>query len=346
MVGTATTGRLPGRALRPDGRRPLGAPGAVPHRGSQPGRARAALRLIEELVKWENINNEDRAGSGPGRDPQVRPAGRPAPRAGPLRRRRIDPAGGAAPGPGSPRQRPQPGGRADQQGPDRDPAQVRRSAAGQPGRPRAHRWCTLWKGAAGLAEDVRYYGQWMRDEAEQRIGHLYPKVKLPAEQGGGEATVIAWLWARTVKCPNPACGAQMPLVRSFWLSKKKGKQAWMEPVVDRTHNVPVAHFDARTGIPQSIPKDSIEAGSAFLKDNGRKVQATFKCLCCDVGVAKGEYIDSEANEGRLGAMPLAIVAEGKRRAYICGFSKRTCSNSPAACSKVSERTPFTQDDVS
>ena len=80
-----------------------------------------------------------------------------------------------------------------------------------------------WKGAAGLAEDVRRYGAWMRDEAERRIGHLYPKVRLPKEQGGGEATVIAWLWARTVTCPNPACGAQMPLVQSFALSTKKGQ---------------------------------------------------------------------------------------------------------------------------
>src|SRR5579859_6408265 len=87
-----------------------------------------------------------------------------------------------------------------------------------------------WKGAEGLAEDVRYYGQWMRDEAFKRIGHLYPKVRLPKEQGGGEATVIAWLWARTVICPNPACGARMPLVRSFALSTKKGKEAWVEPL--------------------------------------------------------------------------------------------------------------------
>ncbi len=83
-----------------------------------------------------------------------------------------------------------------------------------------------WKGAAGLAEDIRYYGQWMRDEAEKRIGHLYPKVKLPKEHGGGEATVIAWLWARTVASPNPAAkGAHVPLVRSFWLSTKAGKKS-------------------------------------------------------------------------------------------------------------------------
>src|SRR5713226_2276445 len=67
-----------------------------------------------------------------------------------------------------------------------------------------------WRGAQGLAEDVRYYGRWMRDEAERRIGHLYPKVRLPKEHGGGEATVIAWLWARTVGCPSPACGTEMP----------------------------------------------------------------------------------------------------------------------------------------
>ena len=79
-----------------------------------------------------------------------------------------------------------------------------------------------WQGAQGLAADVRYYGEWMRERAWERIGHLYPL-------GPNGETVIAWLWARTVKCPNPACGAQMPLVRSFWLSKKKGKEAWVEP---------------------------------------------------------------------------------------------------------------------
>ena len=83
-----------------------------------------------------------------------------------------------------------------------------------------------WKGAAGLAEDVRYYGEWMKQEAYKRIGHLYPKAKL---SDGSEATVIAWIWARTVKCPNPACGCEMPLVRSFTLSKKKGKEAYIEP---------------------------------------------------------------------------------------------------------------------
>lgn len=82
-----------------------------------------------------------------------------------------------------------------------------------------------WKGAQGLAEDVRYYGQWMRDEAERRIGHLYPKAKLP---DGSEATVIAWLWARTVRSPDPAAkGAMVPLVSSFMVSNKEGKKTWV-----------------------------------------------------------------------------------------------------------------------
>ncbi len=86
----------------------------------------------------------------------------------------------------------------------------------------------IWPGATGLAEDVRRYGQWMRDEAEKRIGHLYPKVKV----GGIKATVIAWIWARTVICPNPACGGTMPLVRSFWLGKKRGKERYVVPIPD------------------------------------------------------------------------------------------------------------------
>ena len=86
-----------------------------------------------------------------------------------------------------------------------------------------------WRGASGLANDIRYYGAWMREEAFKRIGHLYPKVKLP---DGSNATVIAWLWARTIPCPNPACGVQMPLLKTFQLSKKKNNEHWIKPVVD------------------------------------------------------------------------------------------------------------------
>lgn len=166
-----------------------------------------------------------------------------------------------------------------------------------------------WKGAQGLAEDIRYYGKWMRDEAEKRIGHLYPKVKLPAEHGGGEASVIAWLWARTVSSPNPACnGVHVPLVRSFWLSKKKGKEAWVEPVVDRERNT--YRFEVRTGKPTAEKKKEIDAGTKL----GRG--AKFRCLLSGDPIAE-VHVKTEAKAGRMQERLMAIVAEGKRgRVYL------------------------------
>ncbi len=167
-----------------------------------------------------------------------------------------------------------------------------------------------WKGAKGLAEDVRYYGKWMRDEAEKRIGYLYPKVKLTKEMAAGrddlmalvgqQLTVIAWLWARTVKCPNPACGAQMPLVRSFWLSTKKGKPAWVQPVVDQ--NAKTVRFEISTG--SGHPRESTVDRRGAL------------CLSCSSPVPF-DVIRQEAREGRLGVQLMAIVAEGPRgRLYL------------------------------
>jgi len=153
-----------------------------------------------------------------------------------------------------------------------------------------------WTGARGLAEDVRYYGAWMRDEAQKRIGHLYPKVTLPREYGGGEATVIAWLWARTVTCPNPACRAQMPLVRSFWLSTKPGKKAWVQPVVDRAAKTVAFEVCSGQGEP---PEGTVKNRSAA-------------CLICG-SVSPLPYIRAEAQAGRMSAVPLAIVAEAQRR---------------------------------
>ena len=153
------------------------------------------------------------------------------------------------------------------------------------------------KGAAGLAEDVRYYGEWMKQEAYKRIGHLYPKVKVPQAQGGGEATVIAWIWARTVKCPNPACGCEMPLVRSFTLSKKKANEAFVEPTfVDDGFS-----YSVRTG-------KHPEVGTVNRKG------AT--CLHCGTGVGF-PYIRDESCAGHMGAVLLAVVAEGRNgRLYV------------------------------
>ncbi len=159
-----------------------------------------------------------------------------------------------------------------------------------------------WYGAQGLAADVRYYGAWMREQAFKTIGHLYPKVTLPQEYGGGEATVIAWLWARTVKCPNPGCGAQMPLVNSFKLSTKKGKQAWVEPVIDKTHQPPRVSFAVKTG--EGTPRE------------GTVNRRGAMCVCCNTPVPF-DHIRQEGKAGRMKAQLMAIVAEGqKQRLYI------------------------------
>lgn len=161
---------------------------------------------------------------------------------------------------------------------------------------------TGWQRAQGLAADVQYYGEWMKREAFRRIGHLYPKVKVPHELGGGEATVIAWIWARTVKCPNPACGCEMPLASTFVLSKKKGNEAWIE-----------AKFDGK--------KNRIEYIIHHGKNNncdGPKLArgAQFKCIVCSESIT-ANYIKNEAQNGRMKAQLIATVAEGHRgRTYI------------------------------
>lgn len=165
----------------------------------------------------------------------------------------------------------------------------------------------VWRGAEGLAEDIRYYGQWMRDEAEKRIGHLYPKVKLPKEQGSAEASVIAWLWARTVASPNPvARGAHVPLISSFWLSKKGEKKIWVEPVVEQ--NTMTYSFKVEAGTP--IDETIIKLGTKIARG------ANFRCILTGSPI-EGEHIKSEGRAGRMGSRLMAIVAEGKRgRIYL------------------------------
>lgn len=173
-----------------------------------------------------------------------------------------------------------------------------------------------WSRAQGLAEDVRYYGEWMKQEAFQRIGHLYPKVKVPHEQGGGEATVIAWIWARTVKCPNPACGCEMPLASSFVLSKKKGKEAWIEPQFD--YEAKKITYKVRLGkgkVPEA-PKTA----------RGAK----FKCIMCGE-TTTDDYIKQESVNGRMGSVLMGIVAEGKHgRLYVSPTEEHVLA---AQCSK-------------
>jgi putative DNA methylase len=162
-----------------------------------------------------------------------------------------------------------------------------------------------WKGAQGLADDVRYYGRWMRAEAEKKIGHLYPKAKL---KDGKEATVIAWLWARTVPSPDPrAKGAHVPLASSFVLSAKAGREVIVKPVVDRTK------MEWRFEIEDKPSAEALKAAR-----NGTKAARGANFTCLLTGAAIGDtHIKAEFNAGRASASLLAIVAEGKRgRIYL------------------------------
>ena len=172
-----------------------------------------------------------------------------------------------------------------------------------------------WTGAQGLAEDVRYYGQWMRDEAERRIGHLYPKVEVAEEMvaerpdleryKGRKLTVIAWLWARTVKSPNPAfADVEVPLVSTFMLSTKKGKEAYVEPVIEDQ--------GYRFAVKVGKPPDSAAAKAGTSAGKRR----AFQCLMSGTPITYG-YIREEGKAGRMGARLMAIVAEGNRgRVYL------------------------------
>ena len=165
--------------------------------------------------------------------------------------------------------------------------------AGQPPVfPGASEGAHSWPGTTGLTEDVRRYGQWMRDQADSRIGHLYPK----ARSGASDVRVIAWLWARTVTCPNPACAGTMPLVRSFWLGMKRGRERYIEPVADGNR----VRFEIRG--PEGAPRE------------GTVSRTGATCVLCGTPVPL-DYIREEGRAGRLSAQMMAIVAEGPRQRY-------------------------------
>ena len=172
-------------------------------------------------------------------------------------------------------------------------------------------WQKEWNGAEGLAEDVRYYGMWMRNEAVNRIGHLYPNIRITSSmlrqrndllkggfKEGDDLTIIAWIWARTIKCPNPACGAEMPLLNSLSLSTKRGNQIWLEPETNKNSIPPRINFQIKTG--QSGPISSPKVGRG----------AQFRCLACDQ-IASEESLRTEFKAKRNGFQLVAIVADSR-----------------------------------
>lgn len=172
-----------------------------------------------------------------------------------------------------------------------------------------------WGGAKGLAEDVRRYGHWMREEAFKRIGHLYPRVEITAEMVlerpdlkpllGKKLNIIAWVWARTVKSPNPAFGhVDVPLATTFMLSTKEGKEAYIEPLIEDF----CYRFTVKIGKPKH--PEAVKMGTSAGRWNA------FRCLMSNVPISY-EYIRGEGTAGRIESRLMAVVAEGIRgRVYI------------------------------
>lgn len=158
-------------------------------------------------------------------------------------------------------------------------------------------------GAWGLAEDVRYYGDVIRKQAMEKIGHLYPQITLPKEYGEKKANVIAWRWAKTIQCPNPACGARTPLVRSFWLCRKKPNYIHIKPhIIGKSLNFYIKY----TG---DAEKETTSAKGA-------------RCLFCEQPISKAKVRESAIEHG-ITDIPLAIVADtGRGRIYLSCESER------------------------
>ncbi|HPY63802.1 MAG TPA: DUF1156 domain-containing protein [Bacillota bacterium] len=263
---------------------PSSSPEEFPTEEEQNKERQRLFRILEQLVKWENSNNEkvlEEAKAEIMKSTNGNPPALLDPFAGggaiPLEAQRLGLEAYAS---------------------DLNPVAVMINKAmieippkfaGQPPiNPESHRQRrVMWNGTQGLAEDVRYYGEWMKQRAWERIGHLYPKVK---DETGEEHTVIAWIWARTVKCSNPACGCEMPLVNRFELSRKKGREAYVQPIIEGKN----IRYVVKHG--KNAPKSP---------KTGR---AQFRCICCEQ-VATGDYIRSEFTAKRSGAQLIAIVAE-------------------------------------
>jgi putative DNA methylase len=164
-----------------------------------------------------------------------------------------------------------------------------------------------WKGASGIAEDIRWYGEWVRQRAAKKLEKLYPK-GLKGEQ------IVAWLWARTIKCPNPACGAEMPLVKTFVLASKGTEKTWIEPKVIKTKKQ--VRFSITHG--KTPPCVAAKVGRG----------AKFKCIICDSPVDE-QHIKDEGMAGRMGVQLLATVGEGHRaRLYYSPDEIETVECSP------------------
>ncbi len=187
------------------------------------------------------------------------------------------------------------------------PSRFRDQKPTHPGKPeRLH-----YRGAEGMAEDILWYAHALSDKAWEKIGHLYPKVAIPKQDGGGEATVLGWLWARTVASPNPAVrGAHVPLISNYWLCNKPKKSVWVQPVIAGSE----ISFEIHTG----KPADPAVVAAGTKAGRG----ANFRCLLTGDAVT-ADYVKAEGMAGRMGWRLLAIVLEGKGgRRYIAATKEQ------------------------
>jgi putative DNA methylase len=180
-----------------------------------------------------------------------------------------------------------------------------------------------YRNAEGLAEDVKFYGDWMREKAFERIGHLYPQVDLPREQGGGKATVIAWFWSRTVPSPDPAFSdVHVPIASSFLLCSKKGKEAWVEPVVDKVQKI--ITYRIRNGGTK---------GEIARANEGTKVgRANFRCIISDTAIT-ANYIKEMGQAGHMSQVLIAIATLGHRRRVYTAPNELHISTASSLSSK-------------
>ncbi len=250
--------------------------------------------ILERLVKWENSNNPEVLAEARAEIDRSFPEGAP-----PI----LDPfAGGGA----IPLEAQRLGLRA--LAGDLNPVAVLinkamieippRFAGMPPVHPDIDKTLTTWERAQGLAADVEAYGQWMRDEAERRIGHLYPDATGP---NGEKLTPIAWIWARTVESPDPSWSGHVPLVASWTLANRPGKpKVWIEPIIDR--DTKTISYEIREG---GEPKQERTVG----RGGG---------ICIATGSSMPlKYIRHEGMAKRLGTQLLAIVSEGKNGRVYC-----------------------------
>lgn len=154
-------------------------------------------------------------------------------------------------------------------------------------------------GAQGYAEDVRYYGEQLQEEATKRIGYMYPKIRKPND--GQELDVSAWIWARTIKCPNPNCGCSIPLSSSYDLAKKKGSEAWVEPVAENGRITFRMHRE-----PNTMAKEKPKVAQT----------AVFKCPACGE-ITPDAYVKECGTKHQITSQLIAIVADdGRKRLYL------------------------------